>query len=148
MPLTKVPARDFLIEINAGAGSGDAADWIPIGGLTSMTPSPASQTADTTDFDSAGRAEHMVMERGLSFTISGHHKEDVQTGERDPGQLAVETLAKAVGINSHARFRHTSPGGNVRVFWASAEVTPAGGGHNDAAAWSATITISGPVEEE
>ena len=85
------------------------------------------------------------MERGLEFTIAGHHLEDALTGDRDPGQAAVETLARAVGLAAMGRFRVTSPGGNVDSFLASAEVTTAGGGHNDPAAWSAKLTISGAV---
>ena len=53
------------------------------------------------------------MERGLEFTIAGHHLEDALTGDRDPGQAAVETLARAVGLAATGSFRVTSPGGNV-----------------------------------
>lgn len=143
MATTKIPARDFTIEIDAGSPGPPA--FIPIGGLNSLTPSPSTNRSDTTDFDSNGQAEHMVMERGLEFTISGHHLEDALTGARDPGQAAVETLARAVGLAALGSFRVTSPGGNVDSFTGSAEVTTAGGGHNDPAAWSAKITISGAV---
>lgn len=145
MAVTKFPARDIKIEINAAYGSGGGDEWIPIGGLNSLTHSPASQTADTTDFDSGGRAEHMVMERGDSWALAGFALEDVLNGERDPGQAAVESLGRAVGLASHGQFRMTSPGGNTATFLASAEVTQGGGGHNDAAAWSATVTITGAV---
>ena len=85
------------------------------------------------------------MERGLEFSISGHHLADALTGDRDAGQAAVEALARAVGLAALGSFRVTSPGGNVDSFMASAEVTTAGGGHNDPAAWSAKLTISGAV---
>lgn len=143
MAVTKIPARDFTIEIDTAYPGTPA--WTPIGGLNSLTPSPTTNRADTTDFDSNGVAEHLVMERGLEFTISGHHLEDALTGDRDPGQAAVEVLARAVGLAALGSFRVTSPGGNVDAFLASAEVTPAGGGHNDPAAWSAKLTISGAV---
>ena len=66
-------------------------------------------------------------------------------GIATPGQAAVEVLAQAVGLAALGSFRVTSPGGNVDSFLASAEVTTAGGGHNDPAAWSAKLTISGAV---
>jgi hypothetical protein len=143
MATTKIPARDFTIEIDSAYPGTPA--WTPIGGLNSLTPSPSTNRADVTDFDSNGAAEHLVMERGLEFTIAGHHLEDALTGDRDPGQVAVETLARAVGLAALGSFRVTSPGGNVDSFLASAEVTTAGGGHNDPAAWSAKLTISGSV---
>lgn len=143
MAVTKIPARDFTIEIDSNYPAAPA--FIPIGGLNSLTPSPSTTRADTSGFDSNGAAEHMVMERGLEFTISGHHHEDALTGDRDAGQLEVELLARAVGLAATGSFRVTSPGGNVDSFLASAEVTTAGGGHNDPAAWSAKITITGAV---
>ena len=96
MATTKIPARDFTIEIDTAYPGTPA--WTAIGGLNSLTPSPSTNRADTTDFDSNGVAEHLVMERGLEFTIAGHHLEDALTGDRDPGQAAVETLARAVGL--------------------------------------------------
>jgi hypothetical protein len=145
MALTKIPARDFTIEIDANYGESGGENFIPIGGIESLTPSPSTNRADTTDYDSQGVAEHMVMERGLAFTISGRHLEDAATGERDAGQAAVEALARRVGLNSNGSFKVTSPGGNVDSFLASAEVTTAGGGHNDPATWGAALTINGAV---
>lgn len=145
MALTKIPARDFKIEIDANYGASGGADFIPIGGLTSLTLAPKTTEADTTDFDSEGVAEHFIMERGLEFTISGQRLEDSVTGDRDPGQVAVEALGALVGVASLGSFQVTSPGGNVDSFLASAETTPYGGGHNDPANWNAKIHISGPV---
>lgn len=142
MAITKVPARDFKLEIDTGSGS---PVWTPIGGLTGLVPAPKTTQADTTDFDSAGQAEHMVLERSLEFTISGHFLEDADTGARDPGQAAVELLAAAIGLASLGSFRLTTPGGQAVTFRASAEVTSGGGSHNDPATWSAKITRSGPA---
>ncbi|CAN5750964.1 hypothetical protein BH23CHL7_BH23CHL7_17330 [soil metagenome] len=141
MAITKVPARDFTIEIKTAEPS----TFTPIGGLNSLSHSPSSNTADTTDFDSAGRAEHLVMERGDSWTIAGRHLEDASAGTRDAGQAAVEALAKEVGLASLGTFQITSPGGNKVTFEASAEVTLAGGGHNDPASWQGVLTISGEI---
>ena len=103
MATTKIPARDFTIEIDTAYPGTPA--WTAIGGLNSLTPSPSTNRADTTDFDSNGVAEHLVMKRGLEFTIAGHHLEDALTGDRDPGQAAVETLARAVGLAALGSFR-------------------------------------------
>lgn len=143
MAVTKFLARDLDIEINTGTIGSPT--WTAIGGLNSLTHSPSSTDAETTDFDSDGRAEHMKAERGDSWTLAGFTLEDVATGDRDPGQAAVETLGKALGLSSLGQFRISSPGGNTITFMASAEVTLAGGGNNDAAAWQAAITVSGDV---
>jgi hypothetical protein len=142
MAVTKFLARDLTIEI---APSGSGGEYIPIKGLNTLTHSPTSTDAETTDFDSNGRSEHMKAERGDSWTLAGFALEDVLTGTRDPGQAAVEALAQEVGLDSLGAFRITSPGGNAIDFQASAEVTLAGGGNNDPAAWQAVIRVSGPV---
>jgi hypothetical protein len=143
MAKTKFLARDLAIAINTGSIAVPV--WTPIGGLNSLTHSPSTERADTTDNDSNGRAEHIVSQRGDSWSLAGYSLEDVADGTRDAGQEAVEELATAIGLSSLGQFRLTSPGGNTATFLGSAEVTTAGGGHNDAAAWSATVEVSGPV---
>lgn len=142
MAVTKFLARDLTIEI---ASSGSGGSYLPIKGLNSLTHSPTSTDADTTDFESDGVSEHMKAERGESWTLAGFSLEDVLNGDRDPGQLAVEALAQQVGLASLGNFRLTSPGGNVATFAASAEVTKGGGGNNDPASWQAVIRVSGEV---
>ena len=87
----------------------------------------------------------MKAERGDSWTLAGFTLEDVLTGDRDPGQAAVEAFALAIGQDSLKEFQITSPGGNTITFSASAEVTLGGGGNNDAATWQAVVEVSGPV---
>ena len=143
MAVTKFLARDLTIAIQVGGSGGN--EFVNVKGLNTLTHSPSSTDADTTDFDSNGVSEHMKAERGESWTLAGFQLEDVLTGERDPGQEAVEVLAAAVGLDSLGTFRITSPGGNVATFSASAEVTKGGGGNNDAATWQAVIRVSGSV---
>jgi hypothetical protein len=140
MAVTKFLARDLQIAISTGASV-----YTVIKGLNTLTHSPSSSDAETTDFDSAGRSEHMKAERGDSWTLAGFALEDVLAGTRDPGQAAVEALAQATGPASLGTFKITSPGGNTIAFSASAEVTLHGGGNNDAATWQAVIRVSGPV---
>lgn len=143
MAVTKFLARDLTIEINTGSIAVPV--WTEIKGLNTLTHSPSSTDAETTDFASNGRAEHMKAERGDSWALAGFKLEDVANGDEDPGQAAVEALGRAVGLTSLGQFRITSPGGNTATFMASAEVTLSGGGNNDAAAWAATIMVSGPI---
>jgi hypothetical protein len=139
MTVTKFLARDLVIEVR---DAGDTA-WLAVGGLNSLTHSPATARADTTGFDSNGREEHIVAQRGETWSLAGFAMEDVSTGSRDAGQSRVEDLGKLRGLNAMGEFRLTSPGGKTITFDASVEVTLAGGGHNDAAAWQAVLTVSG-----
>lgn len=148
MAITKFLARDLTISIHTAAGVdtilGTADDTkVVIGGLNSLTHSPSLARADTTSFDSNGHDEHLPASIGATWTLSGFTLEDVDTGDRDPGQAAVEALAQLVGPAGLGYFTVESPGGNTIRFQASAEVTLSGGGHNDAAAWQAVLTMNG-----
>lgn len=148
MAVTKFLARDLAIAISTAAGvdtiaGTDDDTWTPILGLNSLTHAPSTSRADTSSFDSNGRDEHLPASRGETWTLAGFTLEDVANGDRDPGQAAVEALAKLVGPAGLGYFRIQSPGGNTIYFQASAEVTQHGGGHNDAAAWQAVLQLSG-----
>ena len=152
MAATKFPARLLGIQIDTAYGTTGSPDWVAVGGLVTLTHSPKSASADTSDFDSAGRSEHMVMERGDEWSLSGFAIVDDSTGEPDVGQAACEALGLGVGRASLGRFKmvlkadddDSSPA-DVASYLASIEVTKAGGGHNDAAKWSAKVTVSGEV---
>lgn len=80
------------------------------------------------------------------MTLDGLRLEDTADGSRDPGQEAVEDLADLVGPAGLAQFRwyqETSLKG--KSFMGSVNVTGPGGGNDDAASWSAEITVSGAV---
>lgn len=142
MAVTKFLARDLTIEIDAeGSGGG----FVEIKGLNSITHAPTSTDAETSDFNSEGRSEHLKAERGDSWTCSGFTLEDVVTGDRDPGQARVEEVSQLVGPEALVRFRLTSPGGNTIIFFGSVEVTLSGGGTNDASQWQAVVRASGPI---
>lgn len=138
-------AVDFTTDLTAGSYTKITSTWVHIGGLQSLSHKPATERADATDMDSNGRSENIVVQRGDTWTLSGHNLEDVATGTRDPGQAAVEALGLAVGLAGTGVFRLTSPGGNTSVFDATVEVTFAGGGHNDLATWAADLEVSGAV---
>lgn len=142
----KIPARDFTLEIDAAYGASGSPDWTPIEGLTSLTLKANTNRADTTDFDSEGIAEHLLMERGQEFSVAGHYLENPLTGARPAGQVAFESFATKVGTEAYVAFRLTSPGGNIRSFIGTIESPGAlGGGHNDPSGWGGSIQVSGPV---
>ncbi len=143
MAVEKVLARGWSFEINTGTEG--APTWTKIGGIETFSIEKEKTDAEGTDFDSAGWAEHVVAERGVSISLEGFHKEDSSTGDRDAGQEAVEALADAVGDASLDQFRMTSPGGNTWTFYASADVGGPGGGRNDYASWSCTLKVSGQI---
>jgi hypothetical protein len=137
-------AVNFTTDITAGGFTPyTAATFTPILGLNSLTHAASTNRADAGGFDSVGRAKHLVTERGDTWTLAGHALEDVATGARDPGQAAVEALAKLTGPSALKNFKMTSPGGNAIVFSASAENSLPGGGHNDIASWGTTLEVDG-----
>lgn len=142
MATTKFLARELVFEIRTAVGP-DV--WTPVLGLDSISHSPSTERADTTSFDEAGRASHLVAQRGDTFEISGKALIDVAAvGEgKDPGQTAVEALARAIGSAAIGRFRITDPATNRLEFSASAEVTLPSGGTNDAATWGASLEVTG-----
>lgn len=141
MAATKQLVRVRTHEINTGTV--DVPVWTPIKGINSTSHSESSTDAETTDYDSGGHPEHMVAERGESWTLSGHKLIDSATGAGDPGQEAVETASRTMGPDSLDQFRWTYPGGKTETFMASAKVTKPGGGNNDPMTWSATLRVSG-----
>lgn len=146
--LVKTPARHFVVEIDEGYGTTGGESWLPIKGMTSFGQSPKTTDTETTDFDDDGEAQHQTMERSAEYSASGFYLEDAATGERDPGQEAIENLGVLMGPASIGSFRVTSPGGNRWAFLATAEVTsPGGGGNNDMSAFSFKLSRTGPVSK-
>jgi len=146
MALSKVLAKEFDWKVDDGT---DTDTFVDIGGLNSVSPSPTKNDADTTTYDEDW-VTHLVSTRGLEFTLEGVHIEDPDTGDRDSGQERMEEVAELVGSGSVVPFEVTSPGGNTITFSASVNATPfgasTGGGNDDAAGFSYTLTVSGKPE--
>lgn len=136
----KVLPRGWLLEIETAPDT-----YTAIKGLKSFKFGGKKKDADTTDFDSAGNEEHQVASRAKTLTVEAHHLEDPDDGSRDPGQAAIEDLAGQTGADSLGSFRLTSPGGVVRTFDASAEVSDQGGKLDDPTAFNFELTVSGAV---
>lgn len=143
MAVTEIVMQDVDAEVNTGTVGVPV--WTAIGGITSITHSPATTKAQTHNFDTPGRNRHRVVRRGDSFTIQAQRQEDESTGARDAGQEAVETAGQAYGSAAEKQYRLTSPGGNTWTFMATAEVTELGGGTDDVANWQAALEVSGTV---
>jgi len=140
MPVQKVLARDWKVEVKD-----DSSTWQEVGGVVTLGFGGSKTAADTTDFDSDGWEEHLVSRRGRSLTLEGHYLEDPDTGDRDPGQEAIDDLANAMGAEAVGDFKLTSPGGKVMTFSGSVEPADVGGGDADVTSWGATITVDGEV---
>ncbi|MDE5415482.1 phage tail tube protein [Alkalihalobacterium chitinilyticum] len=144
MAKVKVLSRDIVVKINTGTGSLE--DWTEIKGLNSVTFSSAKNDADTTTFDEGGWGSHLVANRSRNATIQGLYLVDVETSERDPGQAAVDSYNEKIGPDSLAQFQIEFPGGTVKRFTASVNVSDIGGGNDDPMPWGAELTVSGKVE--
>lgn len=143
MAVTEVIMSDTTAEVNTGTIAVPV--WTGIGGITQISHAPSTTRADTHNFDTPGRSRHRVTRRGDSFTIQAQRQEDESTGDRDPGQEAVETIGAAYGSAAEKQFRLTSPGGETLTFMATAEVTRLGGGTDDVANWQAALEVTGDV---
>lgn len=140
-----IDARGWVFEVQDMTAPEET--WLPIAGLNTFTHNPGEneETADTTVFDSEGQYEQDVMQRGASINLEGLYYVDRATGDRDPGQLYIDSeWTSRLGIESRnpVRWRHKSQ--TQWVVW-DATVTPGeqGGGTNDKTSWSATITRCG-----
>lgn len=140
-------ARHYRLDFNTGDEA--TPTWTPIKGLSSIVPSFSGTDANTKDFDSNGWDSHLKAGRGMTVECSGFRLENNETGERDPGQEAVEVYAQAIDHPSVAKqFRIVRRADDTVYyrFFASASCTPFGGGADDASTWSATIVCNGEPE--
>lgn len=139
----KINARDWVFEASADPDAGTPV-WAEVGGLTSfdLNPAEGEESVDTTTFASAGVAESQAMQRGASLSLEGFAERT--GGADDPGQAVLNDAAELVGEESliGVRFRHTDDTDwTVWNGWVSRGGT--GGGNNDKANWSASVTRSG-----
>lgn len=142
MATKKVAARNWLYQVPIGAGP----TWTTVMGINNFTPNPGDkvQETETTDFDSAGQFEQVVLQRGGSLKLEGLRRLDPATGLADPGQAYLDTLAQGLADSSvgQIRFRHSSET-NWRVWNITAKAGEQGGGTNDMSKWAMEITRTG-----
>jgi hypothetical protein len=117
-----------------------------VGGITSISLSNNKTDADTTNFNSAGRMEHMPALRGSSVAIESKFIEDNVTGVRDAGQAKVVAMAALVGPTALKTCIITTPAGITYTFTASANITSdIGGGNADAGNFNFELVVSGAI---
>lgn len=138
-------AIDMTTALTAGSIR-EVGGYTEIEALTEVSHSPSTERADTSSFDEAGRASHLVASRGDSFELTGHKKIDLVTGAGSPGQEAVEASALRIGPDAEESYRYSVRGSGVGiVFVATVELTRPGGGTNDVASWGAALEVTGAV---
>lgn len=145
MPVTKILARDYDFHLNTGTVGSPT--WVEIKGIQTWTPSSVANDADTTTFDEDGWQSHLKASRSGTVTLDGLVLTDVSTGDRDPGQAAVEAWALEIGPDSIKQFRVTAPDTTTVVALASATVTKGAGSTDAAAGWQVNVTYSGSITD-
>src|SRR5690625_2898965 len=140
--MIEILAREMVVDLETAPDT-----FTPIEAVESITVNPGKTDADTGHFDAAGWARHIVAERSLELTLNVVYQEDEDTGDRPPGQQALQELAQKIGYQSLGVFRIYGPNGKGLKFKASASAPPiAGGGRNEAGTYSVTITVSDAPE--
>jgi len=141
MSVVKVLARGWVLEVESAV----PATYVEVKGITSLTFDKSKTDADTTTFDEDGVETHIVASRTSSISFDGFFLEDPANGDRDPGQERVETVSELMGASSVSSYKLTSPGGTIRTFSASSNVSGLGGGNNDPSKWSGELKVSGAI---
>lgn len=132
MPVDKVNAENWVVKV----------DDTVIKGIENFGISRNTTRADTTDFESEGSEENRVIRRGKTITLNGHYLEDEATGDRDPGQEALEGATEEVGTAAEKSITMVSPGGTEFAFQATVEVGT-DGDKNDVTKFSYTLVRTG-----
>ena len=136
--MAKFLAREIEVTVNTET----------VGGLTSVGFSSSKNDADTTDFASEGQMEHIPASRSREVSLEGNWIAG------DPGQAAILTSADLVGDAGTVPVTLTFPDGEdeqeepqtkVYSFDATVNMEGPGGGNDDPATFSATLTVTGAV---
>ncbi|WP_441251199.1 phage tail tube protein [Kitasatospora sp. McL0602] len=142
MATKKIEARGWLFQVAVGA----TPTWTPIAGLTTFSWNPGDkvQETETTDFDSGGQFEQIVLQRGGSLKLEARRRLDPATGIADPGQAALDILAQGLADSSvgqiRFRFRTETQWRNWPV---TAKASEQGGATNDMSKWGIELTRTG-----
>lgn len=137
----EILARDYVFEVDPNGGSA----FTVIGGIDTFKLTSDETDADRTVFTDNGFPRHWVAARGNGLTLNGKRLQNPDTGSRDAGQAAAETLAGAVAYESLGTFKATDPGGVSKTFEASCKLADIGGGNNDTTSWGLEIKVSGLI---
>ena len=142
MATQKIEARGWIFEIYDAAGT----TWVRVKGVTNFTYNPGENTenVDTTDFDSEGQYEELVLQRGATLGLEGQRRMDSVTGAPDPGQALCDELAQGLVEESlgQIRFRHRLET-QWRLWNVTATAGEQGGETNATSSWACDFVRSG-----
>lgn len=143
MSIDTINARDWIFEVSDGSGT---PVWIVVAGVKKFTIKLAEneESADTTDFQSAGTHESQAMQRGASMSCEGQFILTDPGAVRNPGQARIDALGALKGKASlgQLRFRHTvQTTWTIWTGWVS--LGEQGGENNDKTSWGFTLNKSG-----
>lgn len=139
-----VLARYLVIEVAASTPD----TWIELGFLNSVSYNPADREefTDITVYKDKGRPRQRKTQQSESLTCEGLKGRDGQTFVSDPGQLRVETLAKALGNAGVGKVRwRDADDVDTWELWPEATFSlgEQSGGNNDPRSWGCTIFLDG-----
>jgi hypothetical protein len=143
MPIDIILTRQSLFEINTGTVA--VPTWVAVGGLTGVNYSLDESVAEGNHFGSGGWNSSLVSRRGISFSLDAMYLVDAATGARDAGQEAVELSSRQIGTAGLKQYRFSdgATGGDTITFMGHATANYSGGGVDDNAGWTATVTATG-----
>jgi predicted secreted protein len=101
--------------------------------------------ADTTDSDSAGWAEHLVAQRGVTVDMEGQRKIDRGTGVADAGQAAINASLVQFGEDAFRTYRVQHIPSLTGIQFKATASTNLAGGLNDKRSLALKLTASGVV---
>lgn len=125
---------------------------VEIKGLDTITPQHSTTDADmstrtSVDADGNQVERQLPARRARSWQLEGKYLVDTDSGERDPGQAAVEEFGVKTGTAAITQFRFTPAGGTPETFLGTVVLGDLGGGDKDSPAdFKATIRYYGEVE--
>lgn len=145
---------NITITLNAGTAENVVVAVVEGNTVKEVAIKIAQEIDDETNWSARRIGDTVIVKHssGNAFTVSfvdtgstGVTVSTAVSGDRDEGQEAVDALCTKFGPNGLAQFKKTSPAGTTETFYASAEPSDVGGGHNDPTAWGVTLTISGKI---
>ena len=146
MALVKVLAKDWTLETaDLVEPTQDTWEYTAVCGFAQFSFDSSKTDTDTTDFCGDGYMEHIVAQRGYTFSADIQYYVDTTTKERDAGQQVIQDRSDLVGPDANGWFRLTDPSGFERWFQGSVNQSGLGGSTNDSTTYSIEITINGAV---
>lgn len=134
-----VLAREFPLHVNTGTTASPT--WTLVDGIKTITVNPQKKDAESNVFSSGGWIRKRVTARGLSISADGLAFYD-EDGVKDPGQVACEEYARALGAAGEGDFLIHLPGDEGMRFTAAVSCTEFGGGLDDLTQWKLELDVN------